>query len=122
MSQIISFFFDLQTNIKLYHWMTTSYPRHKASDDLFDKVLEHADKFMEVYIGKYGRPAAASLPKQLHIQSLNDKTIITYLDNKNKYLINDLPKQLSSDDTDLLNIRDELLAAINQTKYLFTLN
>jgi len=120
MSQIIAYFLEFQSNIKIYHWMTTSFPRHKAADELFDKILENSDKFMEVYIGKYGRSPMTA--KQIQLQSLNDKTVITYLENKNKYLINELPKQLSKDDTDLLNIRDELLAAINQTKYLFTLN
>ena len=120
MSQIIAFFFEFQTNVKLYHWTTTSYPRHKAADELFDKILENADKFMEVYIGKYGRSHMTAKNIQLH--SLNDKTVVAYLENKNKYLINELPKLLSKDDTDLLNIRDELLAAINQTKYLFSLN
>ena len=119
MSHIISFFFDMQNNIKLYHWMTTSYARHKAADDLFSNLLEHSDKFMEVYIGKYGRPV---MPKtNISLQSLNDKNIVKFLDDKNKYLIQELPKHLSSDDTDLLNIRDELLATINQTKYLFAL-
>ena len=121
MSQIILFFFELQTNIKLYHWMTTSFARHNAADKLFDNLLEYSDKFMEVYIGKYGRPSMTKTNIQL--QNLNDKNIIKFLDDKSNFLLQELPKHLSaSTDTDLLNIRDELLANINQTKYLFTLN
>jgi hypothetical protein len=38
------------------------------------------------------------------------------------YLINELPAMLDSkEDTDLLNIRDEMLASVNKTKYLLTL-
>jgi hypothetical protein len=38
------------------------------------------------------------------------------------YLINELPTMLDpKKDTDLLNIRDEILASVNQTKYLLTL-
>jgi hypothetical protein len=121
MSQIIVFFLNLSNNIKLYHWMTTSYARHKAADELFTNLLEHSDKFIEVYIGKYGRPSMAKT-SNVQIQSLNDNTIIKFLDEKSKYLIQDLPKLLSQDDTDLFNIRDELLATINQTKYLFSLH
>lgn len=119
MSQIIAFFFDLQINIKLYHWMTTSYSRHKAADELFKNLLEYSDKFMEVYIGKYGRPSMQKT--SLHMLTLNDKNIIKFIDDKNKYLIQELPKQLSPEDTDLLTIRDELLTTMNQTKYLFSL-
>jgi hypothetical protein len=36
-------------------------------------------------------------------------------------LITDLPKKLKKTDTDLLNIRDEILADINRARYLFTL-
>jgi hypothetical protein len=38
------------------------------------------------------------------------------------YLINELPTMLdSAKDTDLLNIRDEILGSVNKTKYLLTL-
>jgi hypothetical protein len=38
------------------------------------------------------------------------------------YFINELPTMLNTKtDTDLLNIRDEMLASVNQTKYLLTL-
>jgi hypothetical protein len=38
------------------------------------------------------------------------------------YLINELPMMLDSNkDTDLLNIRDEILGSVNKTKYLLTL-
>jgi hypothetical protein len=38
------------------------------------------------------------------------------------YFINELPTMLNAKtDTDLLNIRDEMLASVNQTKYLLTL-
>ena len=36
--------------MKIYHWNTTSYPRHKASDDLGGKILELTDKFVEIFI------------------------------------------------------------------------
>jgi hypothetical protein len=55
MSNIIRFFFDLHVNLKLYHWQTTSYARHIASDKAVDKIIERADRFIEVYIGKYNR-------------------------------------------------------------------
>jgi hypothetical protein len=47
--------------------------------------------------------------------------MVLTLDMEN-YLINELPTMLDAKkDTDLLNIRDEILASVNQTKYLLTL-
>ena len=37
------------------------------------------------------------------------------------YLVKDVPEMLETTDTDLLNIRDEMLGEINKTKYLLTL-
>jgi hypothetical protein len=37
------------------------------------------------------------------------------------YLNNELPQVCKEGDTDLLNIRDEMLSVLNQTKYLLRL-
>jgi hypothetical protein len=122
MAEIINFFFDLQTNIKLYHWMTTSYPRHKASDDLSEKILDTSDRFMEVYIGKYGRPTMNKKHSNIYLQKLDDKNVVKYLDYAINFLLNDLMLCINKSDVDLLNIRDEMVGTLNQTKYLFTLS
>jgi hypothetical protein len=31
-NNLVTIFFDLQLNMKLYHWNTPTYPRHIASD------------------------------------------------------------------------------------------
>jgi hypothetical protein len=38
------------------------------------------------------------------------------------YLTNEVPKELGGDQTALLNIKDEMLALVQQTKYLLTLS
>lgn len=117
------FFLHFETNVKLYHWMTRSYPRHVASDKLHEKLLELSDKFVEVYIGKYQRPSSLNKKDlQLPLDNYNDKDIIAFLDRVSKYLTKDIFRFISNDDTELVNIRDEILAEINQAKYLFTLN
>ena len=76
MSRIIKFFFYLQCNVKLYHWNTTKYSRHIASDKLFSNILEHSDKFMEVYIGKYGRSKIIKADDKIILENCDDKDII----------------------------------------------
>lgn len=117
---ILKFFFDLETNIQLYHWMTESYPRHKASDKLFENITETIDKFIEVYIGIYGRPKINQ--ENIIVKKMNDTQFITYLKKIMKFLDKELPKYFNLEDTDLFTIRDDMLIHINQALYLFTLH
>lgn len=121
MSRIIRFFFSLQCNVKLYHWQTMSFARHNATDKLVDKIADHADKFMEVYIGKYGRPKITKQDEKFTLENSSDRDIEKIVRDAIKFVKVEMPKMLSKEDTDLLNILDELLGDLNQTLYLFTL-
>ena len=98
-----------------------SYPRHKATDDLVEKVDALSDKFVEIYIAKYNRPADFKKTITLTLPPLNDESVKKYLGEAIVYLESNLQKRLSPKDTDLFNIRDEIIAEINQALYLFTL-
>lgn len=117
---IIKKFFTTILDIKMYHWNTKVYARHKATDEYFSKLLSSIDEFVEVYIGKYKRPSVK--PFSISVNVYNDKDVVTLLKNFCAFLTKDMPKMLSNTDTDLLNIRDTMLADTNQTLYLFTLN
>jgi len=122
--ELSSFFFTFSHNIKLYHWQTPIYSRHIASDTLFTTLATLMDKLMEVYQGRYGR---VKTPKQftLSVSSCDDKEIIKYLELTSSILQklgtrdDVLHSEIKASDTDMLNIRDELVGAINQTVYLF---
>ena len=98
------------------------FSRHKATDDLVGKLDENIDKFVEVYIGKYGRPNFTSRTGTIHIRNFHDKQGPALLQEAVGWMVNTLPKKLKSTDTELLNIRDEIVADLNQTLYLFTLH
>lgn len=119
---IIKVFFHMTTTIKLYHWQTYSYPRHKATCDLLATILPLIDTFVETYMGRYQRPSFESGFK-MNIQELkdNDDSAPSLIKDYIFYLQNDLPKYVESNDTDLLNIRDEIVSNLNKTLYLFTL-
>jgi hypothetical protein len=57
----------------------------------------------------------------IYLPGLDEKYVVEFLKNAVDWLATRLPKFIKSTDTDLLNIRDELIAAINQALYLFTL-
>lgn len=121
MSAIIHFFFEFQNNIKLYHWMTLSYARHKAADELVEKMIDYSDKFMEVYIGKYGRPTLLKKDGDIHLQKLDDENVTVFLDKAINFMLKELSKYLKETDVDLFNLRDEIVSTLHQSKYLFTL-
>ena len=114
-NSIVNFFFNLQFSMKLYHWNTTSYSRHKSSDSFMNKLLELTDKFVEVFIGRYNvKPLINSINTDDNI--INDDGIV-YLLTKSRTFLEELNDMIK--DSELLNIRDELIAEINQTLYLF---
>jgi hypothetical protein len=106
--------------VKIYHWITKSYPRHKATDDFVENMDELIDRFVEVYIGRHGRKDL-SKTMTLELPILNESAVTKYLAEARTWLSDKLPHMLDKKDTDLINIRDEMLAEINQALYLFTL-
>jgi hypothetical protein len=111
----------LRNQVKIYHWETKVFSRHKATDDLVDKLDDNIDKFVEVYIGKYGRPTLNARTGTIRIHNFTDRMGTLFLKAATEWLTNSLPALLKKEDTDLLNIRDEILADLNQTLYLFTI-
>jgi hypothetical protein len=120
-ANIIQFYVTLRNGVKVYHWNTKSYPRHKATDQFVENIDKLTDSFVEVYIGRYGREAALGKEMVITLPGFTEKSIIKFFEEARVWLSDKLPKMLSEKDTDLLNIRDEILGEINQTLYLFTL-
>ena len=122
--KLVKFFLRFQCNVKLYHWCTVSYARHKASDELFAKLNDLADKFLEVYFGKYGRPSVSEdKHMEIRVSKITDEEMTCYLKAVKIYLTTTLMLKLNiQDDSDLINLKDELLEHINQTLYLFGCN
>ena len=116
-NKIVKFFFTLQLLVKLYHWNTTSYARHKATDGFLEKLGDNIDKFTEVFIGRYkAKPMVSNI--KLEPMYLTDDGICKLLSQARDFL-NEMTKTIP--DSDLLNIRDEILGDINQTLYLMDL-
>ena len=114
---LVHFFFKLGTEVKLFHWQTPSYAQHVASDKLHTTLLALIDQFMEVYQAKYGRVHSNEPELKFSIKQRDLKSMIGFLSRSIDFLNN-----LSVKDSDLLNIRDEIVGAINQTIYLFSFN
>ena len=121
-NEMVTELFRYKNQVHIYHWQTKSFARHKGSDQLLDNLTDFIDKFMEIYFGKYGRVNYPS-KSNIVVGNMSDDEALQFLNEMVDYFIYKVPSYVNATtDTDLLNIRDEILAGINQVKYLFTLN
>ena len=110
----------MQNQFKVYHWQTQkkpgSYAQHIAFGTAYDELTPLIDDFVEIFQGKRGVLMGRD-GFTINLQNLDD-TPNVFIDEFVNYLTQSVPQALDSTaDTDLLNIRDEMLAILNQTKY-----
>jgi hypothetical protein len=122
--EIVIKFLSILNTVKIYHWKTHSYPAHKATDDLYSDINDNIDKFIEVLLGKIGNRIDLSKVKSIPICDFTSNGQIKNEVIKFKgYLVglNTNKVMNNSSNSDLYNIRDELLADLNKFLYLLTL-
>jgi len=112
---------EMLNAVKLYHWNTHSFSQHKATDELHSRLSENVDKFVEVLLGKDAGRLKHLDEKIALINARNTSDFKTRIHEYREYFINMNACFDSRRDSDLLNIRDEILADLNQFLYLLTL-
>lgn len=119
-SYMVKIFIEMLNAVKLYHWKTRSYAQHKATDELYSKLNDHIDTFIEIMLGKEeGR--IHMLEKRIDLLDASNtgnfkQRIYEYRD-----FLKDINLYFDEHrDSDLLNVRDEILGDINQFLYLLT--
>jgi hypothetical protein len=121
--EITVVFFEILLMIKLYHWKTHSYPTHKATDELYTKLNENMDSFIEVLLGKSGSRTDLMEHKNIRLMDLSSpESLKREVDAFKGYLVglNDNKAMKLMSNTDLYNIRDTILGDLNQFLYLLT--
>jgi len=116
-------FLEMLLLIKLFHWKTTSYPTHKATDDLYTKFNLNMDTFVEILLGKTGMRTQLTGDKTIRLNDLNSieelkREVVVF----KAYLVslNDNAAMKKMLNTDLFNIRDTILGDMNQFLYLLS--
>jgi hypothetical protein len=120
-AQQIQFFFQMRDQVKIYHWQTHLYARHKATDEVITALDGLIDLYVEVYMGKYGRPTVTRTTNTIQIKNMADKTAMKFIKDCLAYINGPLSRSLKATDTELINIKDEMLAELNKLLYLFSL-
>jgi len=118
--KIVTMFLQMLNTVKLYHWKTTSYAQHKATDELYSNLNENIDKFVEVMLGKTGGRVNLTGKKSLPLLDYNDVNAFTKEINKYKEFMINMSIYIDNKESDLLNIRDEILGDLNKFLYLLT--
>jgi hypothetical protein len=124
-SEITCKFLEMLIMVKLYHWKTQSYAQHKATDELYSKLNENIDTFIEVLLGKTETRTNLLKKPTISLIDLSSKEQLKkQIDDFKVYLVNltDNKFIIKMSNTDLLNIRDEILGDLNQFLYLLTFN
>jgi len=123
--EIVVKFLSVLNIVKIYHWKTHSYASHKATDELYSKLNDDIDHFVEVLLGKIGNRVDLTKVKSIPVRDFTSleqmkkevasfKTYLVGLDS------NKVMNIMSN--SDLYNIRDEILGDLNQFLYLSTFN
>ena len=130
--EIIRNLMETKDNLQLFHWNTKSYAKHIATDGLIVALAKNIDQFVEVYLG---------VNPELNI-NFSDIKIKLYTDKQLILTLYDVLKMLESISegtftiksslrgkgytvkitSDIINIRDEIMANIHKTLYLLTLS
>jgi len=116
-------FLEILLMVKLFHWKTTSYATHKATDDLYTKLNANIDSFIEVLLGKSGSRIDLMSNKNIRLVDLSSQeSLKKEVESFKGYLVslNDNKAMQTMSNTDLFNIRDTILGDLNQFLYLLT--
>jgi DNA-binding ferritin-like protein len=123
LKEITVVFLEMIMMVKLFHWKTHSYATHKATDELYASLNEHIDNFIEVLLGKTGSRIDLMSKKTISLIDLNSQeSLKSKITSLKSYLVglnnNKALKTMSN--SDLFNIRDEILGDLNKFLYLLT--
>ena len=110
------------SQVRVFHWQTESYAQHVALGEYYDSLTDTIDEFVEAYQGNYCRIALSSEDCfNIGLKGYNVQTLSLFVEEVEHYLKEILPQTFNEDDSELLNIRDEMLSATDKLSYLLTL-
>lgn len=121
--EITLIFLEMLLMVKLFHWKTTSYATHKATDELYTKLNANIDSFIEILLGKSDTRIDLTSNKHIRLVDLSSQeSLKREINDFKKYLVSlDNNKAMRSmSNSDLYNIRDTILGDMNQFLYLLT--
>lgn len=117
---LVHVFLEITIAVKLYHWSTQSYAEHKATDELYERLDKNIDRFIEVYLGK-DQTRVKGIEQRMNFEFKNRRNFVKKIKAFRTYLGKMESWMGTESNSDLLSIRDDILADVNQFMYLLTL-
>lgn len=111
---------QVQNQFRFLHWQTYGDAKHRSYGDIYESLGGHIDSFAESLMGKYGR-VEFEPEFMIAFQDIKSLSVQNFLDGVTEFLVSMTDQLDGKYDTDLLNLRDEMLLSINKLKYLLTL-
>ena len=116
----VNLFLGLQCQLKINHWQTKGFARHQAFGSTYDELQDVVDSFVEEAMGKYGRFTLDDETNTIQLANLSELDLKGFINTVKEALIQ-ITDQVEETDTNLLNLRDEMLGLVNKLSYLLTL-
>jgi transcriptional regulator of met regulon len=118
-AQLIQFVFQMLNQVKLLHWATTSYAKHKALDDLYTVLSDKSDLLVEAYVGKFKKQPLKKFTLAFELHS-DASSIEKHLEAEREKLAG--WNKLFAKSPELQNVVQEMMAEIDKTLYLVRLS
>jgi DNA-binding ferritin-like protein len=117
----VNFLIGLHTQLKIFHWQTKGFSRHNAFAETRDTLEDLMDEFVEQAIGQYGRFQLDDETNTIELVNIGDVKPEDMLETVCQSFVQ-WTDSIDGKDTNLLNLRDEMLGLFQKLKYLLTLN
>jgi DNA-binding ferritin-like protein len=116
----VNLFLGLHAQLKVFHWQTKGLSRHEGFAKIRDSFEDLMDDFVEEAMGQYGRFVLDDETKTLNLINISEARPTEMAETICESL-RQLTEQIDPKDTNLLNLRDEMLGKMQKMKYLLTL-
>jgi DNA-binding ferritin-like protein len=121
LSSNVNFLIGLHTQLKIFHWQTKGLARHKAFAKTRDALEDLMDEFVEQSMGQYGRFQLDDETNTIELINIGDIKPEEMIETVCQSFVQ-WTDSIDKKDTNLLNLRDEMLGLFQKLKYLLTLN
>lgn len=122
MKKIVLKSLQVQAQMRLLHWQTTSYAEHNAFGGFYDAMNDLTDKLIEAVQGKYGRIMLGGLDAIQVSDYSNLKLNVFIMDMEAFYTMEVFNCGIDPvKDREIDNLIQEITIEIDKLKYLLTL-
>lgn len=116
---VISPLIQFQQQLRIFHWQTDSYAAHEAFGGAYEDLDKLIDGFVEEYMGRFGR-SKPTTTFVIELKPLQSNNVVDFILNEFLIYLEDMNSEIPKE-TNLLNIRDEMMGVVRKLQYLLTL-